>query len=148
MFRRLIIVLGILLCASCSNKENPGTPYILYEIHGTVVDQDGQPLKDIKVTSGTTDPVYTSVNGLFVLFGKTSPTASQSVLVSFEDVDNENNGGTFQKASHYVDLNFRSAGNGNNKGNYFASNVLVKMIPKNQGMQGGEDTPVPIGLSF
>ena len=30
----------------------------------------------------------------------------------------------------------------------FPGYVLVKMIPKNQGMQGGEDTPVPIGLSF
>ena len=53
-------MLLLLLAVSCGRKEQTGTPYILYEIHGTVTDSDGNPLSGIRVMSGTSEPVYTS----------------------------------------------------------------------------------------
>ena len=143
MFRRSIMVLGVLLAVSCGRKESPGTPYILYEIHGTVVDQTGKPLEGIKVTSGSSEADMTSVNGEFVVFGKSVPTSSEHASVVCEDIDGESNGGAFMKTTQQVKLKLRSAGSGNNKGNYFASEVVISMIPKNDGMQNGNDAPTP-----
>ena len=143
MLRRVLMLLGVLLAVACGRKENPGLPYILYEIHGTVVDQDGNPLEGIKVISGTSEAALTSPNGLFVVFGKSVPTASESALITCEDTDGDSNGGSFMKTSLNVNLRLRSAGSGNNKGNYFASDVVVMMLPKSDGMQGGETPPIP-----
>lgn len=143
MYRRIIAALGILLAVSCGRKENPGAPYILYEVHGNVVDIDGNPLKGIKVYSGTAEAAYTSVNGAFVIFGKSSPSHSGTALVTCEDTDGEENGGHFLKTDQNVKLRLRNAGSGNNKGNYFASEVVVTMLLKNEGIQDGIDPPTP-----
>ena len=143
MLRRTIVVLGLFLAVSCGRKENPGTPYILYEIHGNVVDQAGKPIEGIKVTSGSSEADMTSVNGEFVIFGKSVPATYGYVTVVCEDIDGDSNGGAFMKTTKSVELRLRSAGSGNNKGNYFASQVLVSMIPKNDGLQNGNDAPTP-----
>jgi putative lipoprotein (rSAM/lipoprotein system) len=144
MKRRLSIsFLAVLLAISCGRKDNAGTPYILYEIHGEVRDAEGNPLHRIKVRSGSSESVETSVNGVFVVSGKSSPTASAIVDVICEDLDGEANGGSFMKTSQPVQLKLRSAGNGNNKGNYFASGVSVTMIAKNEGLQNGGEGPTP-----
>ncbi len=143
MLRRTFIVLGILLAVSCGRKENPGTPYILYEIHGRVVDADGNPLKGIKVFSGTAEAAYTSSNGVFAIFGKSVPSTSETAVITCEDEDGDKNGGSFMKTNQNVKLRLRAAGSGNNKGNYFASEVVVTMLLKNEGIQDGGDPPTP-----
>lgn len=129
-----------LLAVSCSSKKTIGNPYILYEIHGTVTDPQGVPVSGIAVSSGDMGSDVTSANGEFVLFARSAP--SEYATVVCEDKDGEANGGSFLKTSVTVQLKLRSAGNGNNKGNYFASEVLVRMIPKNDEMQGGVNPPV------
>lgn len=136
-------MLLLLLAVSCGRKEQTGTPYILYEIHGTVTDSDGNPLSGIRVMSGTSEPVYTSSGGTFVLFGKSAPSSSESAVITCDDMDGEANGGFFMKTNQNVPLRLRNAGSGNNKGNYFASEVVVTMILKNEGIQDGGDPPTP-----
>mgnify|MGYP003299308907 FL=1 len=58
-------------------------------------------------------------------------------------MDGEANGGFFMKTNQNVPLRLRNAGSGNNKGNYFASEVVVTMILKNEGIQDGGDPPTP-----
>ncbi len=135
--------MAVLLAVSCGRKDNAGTPYILYEIHGEVRDADGNPLHRIKVRSGSSESVETSVNGVFVVYGKSAPVASAVVDVVCEDVDGESSGGSFMKTTQPVQLKLRSAGNGNNKGNYFASGVQITMVAKNEGLQGDGSGPTP-----
>ena len=47
------------------------------------------------------------------------------------------------KTNQNVKLRLRAAGSGNNKGNYFASEVVVTMLLKNEGIQDGGDPPTP-----
>ena len=133
-------VLVALLAVSCSSKKTIGNPYILYEIHGTVTDPQGAPVKGISVSSGDMGSDITSSNGEFVLFGRSAP--SESATVICEDKDGEVNGGPFMKTSVQVQLKLRSAGDGNNKGNYFSSEVFKKMIPKDDQMQDEINPPV------
>lgn len=140
--RIAIFFLLTLFVAACSRKSTTGVPYILYEVHGTVVDPDGTPIKDIVVYSGESEEDKTSVNGEFVIFGKSSP--STHALITCEDKDKELNGGEFTTTNTSVELRLRSAGNGNNKGNYFASEVVIKMIPKDDSLQDDINPPLPL----
>ena len=126
----LLTVSMVLLMASCSSKKTIGNPYILYEIHGTVTDPQGAPVKGISVSSGDMGSDI----------GRSAP--SESATVICEDKDGEANGGPFMKTSVQVQLKLRSAGDGNNKGNYFASEVVIRMIPKDEQMQDEINPPV------
>ena len=139
--RAIILSMVFLLAISCSSKKTIGDPYILYEIHGQVLDQDGNPLKDIVVYSGDSDEDKTSANGEFVIFGRSVP--ARYVSLTCEDKDGDLNGGSYIKTSVSVELKLRSAGSGNNKGNYFASGVEVRMILKNDDLQDDMNPPLP-----
>ena len=119
----------IFLCAlaavalmSCS-KEQIGEPYILFEIHGTVMDTEGNPLPGINVTSGLSEVQKTNVNGVFSFYGRTVPT--DRVMLTFE-------GGGFVKMTKEISLNQKTPGkdDGNFKGTFFAGDVEVVMLKK------------------
>ena len=130
------------MLTSCSKKKTIGSPYILYEIHGTVTDGDGNFLKGISVSSGESGSDVTSANGEFVIYGRSVPSEYADIVC--EDTDGSNNGGDFMKTTVSVQMKLRSAGSGNNKGNYFASGVVVQMLLKNEGMQDDVTPPVPL----
>ena len=71
---------------SCS-KEQSGEPFMLFEIHGKVMDADGNPLEGIHVISGQADVQKTNINGVFTFFGRSVP--SEHALLTFEDKDGE-----------------------------------------------------------
>ncbi len=118
---------------SCS-KEQLGDPYMLFEVHGKVVDVDGNPIKGIQVASGLSEAQTTNVNGSFIFYGKSVP--SSLVVLTFEDKDAEENGGEFVSRSMEVLLNEKTPGNptGNFKGTYFAGGVEVIMLKKDEQM--------------
>lgn len=121
------------MAASC-DKEQTGDPYMLFEIHGTVVDSEGNPLKGIHVTSGLSDAQTTNVNGVFTFYGRSAPTSL--VVMSFEDRDGEANGGEFANLSMAVQVNEKTPGiaGDNFKGTYYAGGVEVVMLKKNDQM--------------
>lgn len=111
--RILAAMLALLGFASCG-KDNTdigdipveyGTPYVDYQIKGTVTDNSSTPIKDIKVvvsyipqTTKDDITVYTDANGRFSApykhyFHVDDPT------VTFEDTDGEENGGLFKTAT-------------------------------------------------
>lgn len=114
---------------SCS-KEQVGDPYILFEVHGKVVDEDGNPLQGINVISGYSDVQVTNLNGSFSFFGRSVP--SDRVLLTFEDKDGSNNGGEFVKTTKEISLNEKTPGSetGNYKGTFFAGDVEIVMLKK------------------
>ena len=116
--------LALLGFAGCSdNEEYPmelyGTPSVSYRVVGTVTDGDGKPLKDIQVvvenpyanahfddegkpikTKYETgelapDTVYTDKDGKFESHW-TEAFSDSKMVVGFEDIDGEANGGEFQ----------------------------------------------------
>lgn len=133
--RRRILLPALIATASlllsCSAAEPIGEPYILFEVHGTVMDQEGNPIQGIEVSAGTSDNVKTNLNGNFTFNGRSVPMSAAKL--TFTDKDGQDNGGEFQKQTVYVEMNLKIPGEeyGNFKGKYFAQNVEVRMIPKN-----------------
>ena len=114
---------------SCSKEQN-GEPFILFEVHGKVIDAAGNPLEGINVIAGQSDVQKTNLNGNFTFFGRTVP--SDHVSLTFEDKDGENNGGEFVKQTMEIPLVVKTPGtSGNYKGTYFAGDVEVIMVSKN-----------------
>ena len=133
LYRIFATAFVMLLAASCS-KEQAGDPYMLFEIHGTVVDQEGNPIKGIQVASGLSDVQSTNVNGSFIFYGKSAPTSR--VVLTFEDKDKDDNGGEFATMTMEVEVTQKSPGSqtGNFKGTYFAGGVEVIMLLKQDQM--------------
>jgi len=140
-FIRIVLFVSLLLAVGCSGKKTIGNPYILYEIHGVVTDADDNPLEGIEVYSADSEKDVTSVNGEFVIFGRSVP--SSFAKITCEDKDGEDNGGEFMRTTQSIELRLRSAGNGNNKGNYFASGVTVRMLLKDDELQDDINPPLP-----
>ena len=131
---RKIFTLALAAAAllSCS-KEQVGDPYMLFEIHGKVMDAAGNPLEGINVIAGQADVQKTNVNGNFTFHGRTVP--SDHVLLTFEDKDGDDNGGEFVKKTVEIPLRQKTPGtSGNYKGTYFAGDVEVIMVSKNVEM--------------
>ena len=114
---------------SCS-KEQAGDPFMLFEVHGKVMDVDGNPLEGINVIAGQADVQTTNLNGDFTFFGRAVP--SDYVLLTFEDKDGDKNGGEFVKQTVEISLVQKTPGTGGNyKGTFFAGGVEVIMVSKN-----------------
>lgn len=130
-FLKMICALAVVSSAlSCSKDYGEGTPYMLFEIHGKVVDVDGNPIEGIYVSSGMTEVEVTNMNGNFTYFGRSVPSSTASL--TFEDKDGEENGGDFQKTVRNITMNQKTPGSksGSFKGTYFAQGVEIVMILK------------------
>ena len=119
---------------SCTKDYKEGSPFILFEVHGTVMDVDGNPIEGIQVSSGTAEVKTTNVNGNFSFFGRSVPVSTASL--KFEDKDKEENGGHFLTTTKSIPLVLKTPGtsSGSYKGTYFAQEVEVVMILKQQGL--------------
>lgn len=133
LFRILTVAAFMAMSASC-NKEQIGDPYMLFEVHGTVLDVDGNPLGGILVSSGLSDQQTTSSSGTFSFYGRTAP--ASLVILTFEDKDGDMNGGEFSKLSMEIAVKEKTPGTsgGNFRGTYFAGGVEVIMLKKNDQM--------------
>ena len=103
-------ILGLLGFASCGKKLVDiavmyGQPHADFQAMGTVSDEDGNPIKGIRVSvrlnyapwsQEMETTLYTGDKGDYHFVGEffTAPT----VTISFEDVDGEENGGEFASA--------------------------------------------------
>ena len=143
--RFFILAIVALVAASCS-AEQIGDPYMLFEIHGTVVDAEGNPIQGIQVSSGYSDVQSTNVNGNFSFYGRSTPTTY--VVLTFEDKDGADNGGMFVKRTVEVQVNEKTPGSdmGNFSGTYFASGVEVVMLKKEDTLDP-DDGLIPLNAS-
>jgi putative lipoprotein (rSAM/lipoprotein system) len=130
--RIFICVFAAVALMSCSKEQN-GDPFILFEVHGKVMDAAGNPLEGINVIAGQADVQKTNINGNFTFFGRTVP--ADHVSLTFEDKDGDNNGGEFVKKTVEIPLRQKSPGTGGNyKGTFFAGDVEVVMVSRNVEM--------------
>ena len=131
LFRIFICAFAAVVLMSCS-KEQAGDPFMLFEVHGKVMDVDGNPLEGIHVISGQADVQKTNLNGDFTFFGRSVP--SEYVILTFEDKDGEEKGGEFVKKTMEISLVEKTPGSGNFMGTFFAGDVEVVMLNKNMEM--------------
>ena len=103
---------------------------MLFEVHGKVMDEAGNPLPGINVISGVTDVQMTNMNGSFSFYGRTVP--SDRVLLTFEDKDGSANGGEFVRVTKEIPVNLKTPGSttGNFKGTFFAGDIDIIMLEK------------------
>ncbi len=100
-----------LLLSSCS-VEHPGTHRDIESvwIQGTVTDDTGAPIEHIKVvfnwnSSTYYDIKYTSSIGKFETHLQDNPNSDIiHLVISFEDIDGEDNGGRFEPYSETITL--------------------------------------------
>ena len=128
---RLFLLLASLFAFSACSKEQAYDPYMLFEVHGKVLDAAGNPIKGIRVSSGQAE-TQTNDNGVFAFYGRSIPTTY--VYLTFEDKDGENNGGEFLNSTEEILVREKTpAGkDGNYKGTYFAGDVEVILIKKKE----------------
>ena len=132
LYRILICVFAAVILVSCSKEQN-GDPFMLFEIHGKVMDVDGNPLEGINVIAGEADVQKTNLNGNFTFYGRTTP--ADHVILTFEDKDGDKNGGEFVKKTMEIPVRQKTQGtSGNYKGTFFAGDVEVIMVSKNMEM--------------
>lgn len=100
-------VLGFVGCdGSGGNEDMYGCPTVDFQVKGTVVSENAGPLEGIRVVVRTAwdnadynaDTVYTNAKGEFKSHELSSVAIDQQ-KVYFDDVDEENNGGTFKSDS-------------------------------------------------
>ena len=90
-------VLALLGFASCQEiignfRDEYGSPTIIYKIIGTVTDEEGHAISNIRVTVSREDTLFTNDKGMYetkIYDGRTTP------CLIFEDVDEDAGGGTF-----------------------------------------------------
>ena len=97
----ILVFLAVVL-AGCCKQEQIGGPYMLVEIHGTVMDPDGNVLEGIEVSAGQNSVVRTNVNGKFKFEGRLTPMAYP--ILTFEDKDGDRNGGEFIKKEEPIEV--------------------------------------------
>lgn len=133
-----IMVVLAMIMAGCSKQEQIGGPYMLVEIHGTVMDPDGNALQGIEVSAGQNSVVRTNVNGNFTFHGRLTPMTNP--ILTFEDKDGDRNGGEFIKKEEPIEVNEKIPADekGNFKGKFFAQNVEIIMLPKNSQINPGD----------
>ena len=105
---------------------------MLFEVHGKVMDAEGNPIEGIKVSSGQAEVQTTNKNGTFTFYGRSNPT--DYVILTFEDKDGNENGGEFVKISKDILVYEKTPGSevGNYRGTYFAGDVEVILIKKDE----------------
>lgn len=126
-----LLISSVVFFSACS-KEQARDPYMLFEIHGKVLDPDGNPIEGIHVSSGQAEVQKTNRNGVFSFYGRSNPVTY--VILNFEDKDGEENGGEFLNAAKDILVYEKTPGSesGNFKGTYFASDVEIVLIKKNE----------------
>ena len=144
LLKRILFAASAVAMISACSKEQAGDPYMLFEIHGKVVDAEGTPIKGIQVTSGLSDAQTTNVNGVFSFYGRTVP--SSLVVLTFEDKDGEENGGSFVTLSKDIPLNLKTPGSesGNYKGTYFAGDLEVILLKKSEDISAPGSGLIPL----
>lgn len=94
--------------SACNLNNDDSTP-VIYHISGTVLTQEGQPIKGIKVVNNSiidvksdytsaTNTTYTDANGSFstVQYSAYAEVDKINPVIVFSDVDGTDNGGSFK----------------------------------------------------
>ena len=137
LFRKVNALLGAVLtllgCNSCSVEDEPalyGCPYAYYQVEGAVMDEAGNPLKDIQVVSKRAsdyyyglDTVYTQADGTFMVERRSID--QDSIRVVVEDLN-----GVFAPDSMNVELSLTKKGKDGWCVGTYVGEAIIKMKKK------------------
>ena len=139
LFRKVNALLGAVLallgCNSCSVEDEPalyGCPYAYYQVEGAVLDEAGNPLKDIQVVYKipmydsyyySLDTVYTQADGTFKMEERSID--KDSVRVVAEDLN-----GVYAPDSMNVELSLTKKGKEGWCVGTYVGEAIIKMKKK------------------
>ena len=137
LFREVNALLGAVLTLlgsnSCSVEDEPalyGCPYAYYQVEGAVMDEAGNPLKDIQVVSKRSsdyyyglDTVYTQADGTFKVERRSID--QDSIRVVVEDLN-----GVFAPDSMNVELSLTKKGKDGWCVGTYVGEAIIKMKKK------------------
>jgi len=112
----ILSLLGFNSCDLIGNIVAPvceyGCPHAEFKVVGTVKDADGNPIPGIQVKSDViwTDDLKTAQDGSYAIEGEGFPT--ETLQLTFEDVDGEENGGKFKTLEAEAKLKQTQTGDG------------------------------------
>ena len=112
----ILSLLGFNSCDIIGNIVAPvceyGCPHAEFKVVGTVKDADGNPIPGIQVKSDViwTDDLKTAQDGSYAIEGEGFPT--ETLQLTFEDVDGEENGGKFKTLEAEATLKQTQTGDG------------------------------------
>lgn len=109
-----------------------GTPIVEFSVKGRVLDADANPIPNIEVTCANTyGKAVTAEDGTFHYKNEDIGFEMTDVVLTFTDVDGEENGGDFETEDVQVSLTQIDAGDGNwDCGEYSAEEVEVVLKKK------------------
>lgn len=112
-----------------------GTPMVEFSVKGRVVDADSNPIPNIEVTWGGNmyGKAVTAEDGTFEYTNEGMDEDMSQVVLTFTDVDGEENGGDFETEEVQVSLTQTDPGDGGwDFGDYAAEDVVVVLDRKTQ----------------
>ena len=110
-----------------------GTPFVEFSVKGRVVDADSNPIPNIEVTwaGNMYGKAVTAEDGSFEYTNEDIGTDMTDVVLTFTDVDGEDNGGDFETEDVQVPLTQTDPGDGEwDFGEYSANDVVVVLDRK------------------
>jgi putative lipoprotein (rSAM/lipoprotein system) len=137
-------IMGLLGFPSCDEIDNIlkpppmyGQPYADFKALGTVRDEDGNPVKGIQVTvrqnwrytKPAENKLFTDTEGTFQLIRQVFD-EPESITVTFEDVDGEENGGDFASAEVSPEITHTKKGDHDFYGGAFEARADVQLKKK------------------
>lgn len=102
----IVRFITLAMLTACSAAYDYADPGFIGNVQGLVTDTEGVPLNHIKVTLDCGEDigqttVYTSMKGEFL--ADINP-ATQTLFITLEDIDGEENGGQFEPISDQITL--------------------------------------------
>ena len=110
-----------------------GTPFVEFSVKGRVVDADSNPIPNIEVTwaGNTYGKAVTAEDGTFQYANEAMEEDLTDLVLTFTDVDGQENGGEFVTEEVQVPLTQTDPGDGNwDCGDYAATDVVVVLDRK------------------
>lgn len=126
--KKLVYLTFILAALASCNKDSKqdwsGMEYFTFEISGTVTDTVGEPIKGIAVSAGG-GTARTGSDGKYILKGTGGK--ETTIMVSFSDLDMEENGGMFTGTTKSVVLEYIEGRHGPYLGHFGKNGVDAEL---------------------
>ncbi len=132
----LMLAAGLSSCAANMSYDmvQDDSPFANFKVSGSVKDEEGNALKDIQVavdfregSYSEKDTLYTDSEGRFEKLIITYP--FQTVALTFNDIDGDKNGGTFETSGQEVAPKQLEEGSGRFSGSFkVTADVVLKRV--------------------
>lgn len=131
-----LFFLALLGFSACDSKQMYGTPTAEFELLGTIVDEKGNGINGISITTEihNNSTALTNTKGEFSLITKEIPIGGDNIITyTLKDIDGKENGGEFEQKQYQVQYTEEDRTANGDKGWYqgrFTKKETITLSPK------------------